>query len=149
MRAPAVRARLRVGQEGPRQEEEDRIRKEIPMKYNLRFIEAFLKTKIKSWPHAGPIMIKEVDPNDGKEEQFLIHNWCVVQKQEGDGRNLEDLEFDFDVYKILRRFMFSLKNSRFSLDSRSNRGASSLVLQDKQGEFLEQDLRSSDHSQVY
>ena len=80
---------------------------EITMKYNLRFIEAFLKSKIKSWPYPGPVMIKEVDSNNGKEEQFLIHNWCVVQKQEGDSKNLEDLEFDFDVYKILRRFMYN------------------------------------------
>jgi DNA polymerase-3 subunit epsilon len=78
----------------------------MPMKYNLRFIEAFLKTKIKDWPHQGPIIIKEVDPASGEEEQFLIHNWCIVQKQEGDGKGLEDLEFDYDVYKILRRFMY-------------------------------------------
>ena len=75
------------------------------MKYNLRFIEAFLKTKIKSWPYNGPIIIKEVDSITGKEEQFMIHNWCVVQKQEFGDQSLEDLEFDFDVYKILRRFI--------------------------------------------
>lgn len=78
--------------------------KEIPMKYNLRFIEAFLKTKIKSWPHKGPVVIKEVDPESGKEEAFLIHNWCIVQKT--DETSLEDLVFDYDVYKILRRFMY-------------------------------------------
>lgn len=78
--------------------------KEIPMKYNLRFIEAFLKTKIKAWPHQGPVVIKEVDPESGKEEAFLIHNWCIVQKT--DETSLEDLVFDFDVYKILRRFMY-------------------------------------------
>ena len=78
--------------------------KEIPMKYNLRFIEAFLKTKIKAWPHNGPIVLKEVDAETGKVEEFLIHNWCVVQKKED--TNLEDLVFDIDVYKILRRFMY-------------------------------------------
>lgn len=78
--------------------------KEIPMKYNLRFIEAFLKTRIKSWPYKGPIIIKEVEPESGKEEQFLIHNWCIVQKIDG-SENLEDLEFDYDIYKILKRFL--------------------------------------------
>lgn len=78
--------------------------KEIPMKYNLRFIEAFVKTRIKSWPHKGPIVIKEVDPESGAEEQFLIHNWCIVQKE--NETSLEDLVFDYDVYKILRRFMY-------------------------------------------
>jgi len=80
--------------------------KEIPMKYNLRFIEAFSKTKVKSWPYEGSIIIKEVDPIQEKEEQFLIHNWCIVQKQEGDDQDLSNLEFDYDAYKILRRFMY-------------------------------------------
>lgn len=79
--------------------------KEIPMKYNLRFIEAFLKTKIKSWPYKGPIIINELDPTQEKEEQFLINNWCIVQKKDGDNQNLEDLEFDYDIYKILKRFL--------------------------------------------
>lgn len=86
-------------------------KKEIPQKYNLRFIEAFLKTRIKSWPYKGPIVIKEVDQESGKEEQFLIHNWCIVQKKDGDNQNLEDLVFDYDVYKILRRHLFNIKNS--------------------------------------
>lgn len=95
--------------------------KEIPMKYNLRFIEAFLKTKIKSWPYDGPVTIKEISPEDGKEELFLIHNWCIVQKQENDNNSLEDLVFDYDVYKILRRFVLD-KNSyhkfhKLSLDT--------------------------------
>jgi DNA polymerase-3 subunit epsilon len=105
--------------------------REIPMKYNLRFIEAFLKSKIKAWPHEGPIMIKEVDPNDGKEEQFLIHNWCVVQKQEGDGRSLEDLVFDFDVYKILKRFLF--KNYTLGIKP-------VILLDEKQDDILEAGL---------
>jgi DNA polymerase III subunit epsilon len=88
--------------------------KELPMKYNLRFIEAFLKTKIKSWPYEGPVTIKEISPEDGKEELFLIHNWCIVQKQEGDNKNLEDLVFDYDVYKILRRFVYNIKNSNLA-----------------------------------
>ena len=88
--------------------------KEIPMKYNLRFIEAFLKTRIKTWPYKGPVTIKETDPESGKEELFLIHNWCIVQKQEDDNKNLEDLVFDYDVYKILKRFIFNNRNSNLA-----------------------------------
>lgn len=82
--------------------------KEKPIKYNLRFIEAFLNSKIKSWPYKGPIIIKEVNAQSEKEEQFLINNWCVIQKKDGETQKLEDLEFDLDVYKILKRFL--LKN---------------------------------------
>ena len=84
--------------------------KEKAIKYNLRFIEAFLSTKIKSWPYKGPILIKEINEISGKEEQFLINNWCVIQKSEGDGKNIEDLEFDLDVYKILKRFLYKNPN---------------------------------------
>lgn len=79
--------------------------KEKAVKYNLRFIEAFINSKIKSWPYKGPIIIKEVNENSGKEEQFLIRNWCVVQRIDGENEKLEDLEFDLDAYKILKRFL--------------------------------------------
>lgn len=80
--------------------------KEKPIKYNLRFIEAFLNSRIKSWPYKGPILISEADPQSEKQEQFLIHNWCIIQKQDDD-QNLEDLEFDYDIYKILKRFLLN------------------------------------------
>ncbi|MBI2593094.1 GIY-YIG nuclease family protein [Candidatus Daviesbacteria bacterium] len=79
--------------------------KEKPIKYNLRFIEAFVNSKIKSWPYKGPIIIKEVNEHSEKEEQFLIDNWCLVQKKDSEYQNLEGLEFDYDVYKILKRFL--------------------------------------------
>ena len=79
--------------------------KEKPIKYNLRFIEGFLNSKIKSWPYKGPIVIKEVNETNEKEEQFLINNWCVIQKRDGETEKLEDLEFDYDIYKILKRFL--------------------------------------------
>lgn len=85
--------------------------KEKPMKYNLRFIEAFLNSKIKPWPYKGPIIIKEVSESGEKEEQFLIHNWCVIQRKEGETEKLGDLEFDYDIYKILKRFIHNLKIS--------------------------------------
>lgn len=85
--------------------------KEKPVKYNLRFIEAFLNSKIKSWPYKGPIIIKEVDPESEREEQFLINNWCVVKRREEEDEELEDLGFDYDIYKILKRFL-DLKNHR-------------------------------------
>lgn len=89
------------------------VGKEKPIKYNLRFIEAFLNSKIKPWPYKGPIIIKEVSEAGEKEEQFLIDNWCVVQREEGETENLEGLKFDYDIYKILKRFLY--RSSPFSL----------------------------------
>ena len=64
--------------------------KELPIKYNLRFLTAFYKSKIAKWPFRGPINL----------EGQIINNWC-----------LQDQDFDYDIYKILRRF---LKRARVS-----------------------------------
>jgi|SRR3989338_8024829 len=79
--------------------------KENKLKYNLRFLEAFTKYRIKPWPFAGPIMIKE-EAEDG--ESFLIDYWCLL-----DGNHKkENYTFDYDAYKILYRFLSDTSNLR-------------------------------------
>lgn len=72
---------------------------EMPLKYNLRFLNAFYKSRIDPWPYGGPIAIKDHDLTSD-EEIFVINNWC-----------LENQDFDYDIYKILRRYL--RKNSSF------------------------------------
>jgi DNA polymerase III subunit epsilon len=95
------------------------IKKENHHKYNLRFWEAFYKTKIRDWPFDGPVVIKEEDPLEEKEDYFLVDKWCVIKSSM---KNLEGLEsFDVDAYKILNSYLKSNKNiksiSQLSLDS--------------------------------
>lgn len=92
---------------------------ELVAKYNLRFEEAFYKTKIKNWPFKGPIAIKE---KSSKEEIFIIDKWCVLGTLKDSSQSLDDISrdysFDTDTYKILTRYLnekkdleiFNLKN---------------------------------------
>lgn len=87
---------------------------EKPVRYNLRFMEAFYKDKIKPWPFKGPVLIKESNGFEG-EEVFLVDKWCLL----GSYKSNEDLntktkintyDFDQDVYKILTRYLTGSEN---------------------------------------
>lgn len=77
------------------------LKKEIYQKYNLRFLEAFTRSRIRSWPFEGSVLIEEGD--DDKRETFVVNNWCLV----GEG---ETHKFDLDIYKILNSYLKSPKN---------------------------------------
>lgn len=81
---------------------------EMILKYNLRFDEAFYRTKIKDWPFKGPVGIKE---KSGKEEIFIVDKWCVLGTLKSEADKMEDLQrdyfFDTDTYKILSRYLKS------------------------------------------
>ncbi len=51
--------------------------KELPVKYNFRFNQAFYQTKVRPWPFNGPIIIKDCDDSDIYGDQFLIDKWCI------------------------------------------------------------------------
>jgi DNA polymerase III subunit epsilon len=89
--------------------------KEIPIKYNIRFIQAFSESKIRDWPFPGPIII-----NEG-QASFLLDLWCYIGKTEDIDQNTYDrkqfeLKFDFDTYRILSSFILrKAKNSQIRL----------------------------------
>ncbi len=74
------------------------IKAEPPLKYNMRFDEAFFKTKIKSWPFEDVVIVKESDIF------HVIYKWCYLgQIKNSDGLrsiHFDDLHFDYDIYKI-------------------------------------------------
>jgi DNA polymerase-3 subunit epsilon len=81
--------------------------KELNIKYNVRFEEAFYKYKIKQWKFKGPIIIKEVGVH---EEAFVVDKWCLMgsAKNEDEFKNLsKEYLFDLDTYKILTKFILS------------------------------------------
>lgn len=87
------------------------VKKERAIFYNIRQLEAFQYTKIKSWPFNGPIQIKEKD-HQGGETIFTIDKWCVVKIQNSskEDESPQEISFDLDSYKILQRFLHSNKN---------------------------------------
>lgn len=91
---------------------------EEPLKYNLRFEEAFSDSKIQAWPFKGPVCVREKasqDPSEG--EVFILDQWCLVGRLEYDGTSQADLQlesysFDLDSYRIFRRFFKDPHNKR-------------------------------------
>ncbi len=83
-------------------------------KYNIRFIEAFSKTKIVPWPFDGPAVIMEKNSDADLQEGFVIDKWCYLGSIKGAASDsLEKLEkdlcFDLDTYKILLQYLASGK----------------------------------------
>lgn len=91
------------------------IKQESPLSYNIRCSQAFTKTKIKTWPFSGPIVIGEKCDSNEKTEYFIVDKWCIIghiTTDSYDAFNETHLEytFDLDTYKILLRFLS--KNKR-------------------------------------
>jgi DNA polymerase-3 subunit epsilon len=93
------------------------VKKEKSIAYNMRFTEAFSRLRVKKWPFKGPIAIREKGLK-GREEAVVVDRWCVLGRVKNDADGFEniianDLVFDVDAYKILRRYLsqsVNLKN---------------------------------------
>ncbi len=102
------------------------VQREQPLKYNMRFAQAFATTKIKSWPFSGPIAFVEEDPITESGEAYIIDQWCLIgsvtYNKEYDlthflkSPNIDkvvfsdtSLAFDLDTYKIFVNFIFNEK----------------------------------------
>ena len=100
------------------------VGKEKALFYNLKLQTAFSENRILPWPFAGAILIQETDGVadtfglPGKEEYFIMDNWCYLGSVTTDGegnvndKQLADVTFDLDVYKILRQFLKNPANQK-------------------------------------
>lgn len=89
------------------------IGKEHPLKYNLRFDEAFYHYRFKTWPFTGAISITE--KSEDRTQIFIFDKWChlatIEISEDSQQVNLEKhLNFDLDVYKILKSYLSSAKD---------------------------------------
>lgn len=84
-------------------------------RHGLRLKLALASQRVKSWPHPGPIGIREVGEND-LEQVHVIDEWRhVATLQEGDelpSRPGRLQPFDLDVYQILLRYLSSDEKPR-------------------------------------
>jgi len=83
---------------------------ESVMRHNLKFKMAFEALKIKVWPYAGPIGIRE------GQQIHVVHNWCylgVASDEEALFSRIDqaEVEFDLDIYKILKKTLSALPSS--------------------------------------
>ncbi len=100
------------------------VGKEKAIVYNLKLLIAFTENKILPWPYHGAILIQENDGVQdafglqGKSEYFLIHNWCYLgtvttdSEDSFDSKELHEVSFDLDIYKILKRFLRNPANQK-------------------------------------
>lgn len=88
--------------------------REMNLKYNLRFDKAFSNKKVKPWVFNSPILIKE---SGDKDETHLIDKWCYLGSIKNESENLSELirdyKFDYDTYKILKRFILNPHNQKY------------------------------------
>lgn len=94
------------------------VKAESPLKYNMRFVEAFSAVKIKPWPFKGPIVIEEKNEQLGETQFFYIDKWCylgsiMIDTKGSVKKTLEDtIVFDTDLYKILRSYLYTPKYAK-------------------------------------
>ena len=68
---------------------------------------ALAAQKLRAWPYAGPIGLREVDPVRGRTDIHLFDQWChlaTVHTDEGLAEALarpQALAFDLDTYRLL------------------------------------------------
>ncbi len=85
--------------------------KELPLRYNMRFLLAFSNSKIKKWPFESSISLSEED-EQGKDV-FVVDKWCLLKVIHYNHHTEKITEFeplfDVDTYKILNRYLFATK----------------------------------------
>ena len=79
-------------------------------KHNAKLVAALSKIRVKRWPFNGPILVHEQD--DQLLSKWEIDRWCIrkytFQDSEGNvNENIFNPVFDWDTYKILRKFILS------------------------------------------
>ncbi len=83
------------------------VGKEAPGLHNARARLAFSGTRLASWPFRGRVVVVETDWR-GCADLHVLEHWrylgTVRDEQEALGLDAEDLHFDPDIYRILRRF---------------------------------------------
>lgn len=90
---------------------------ESMLQHNLRLLTALGEHRFPAWPWAGPVSVKETHPEKGWERIYLLDNWCHLGTAADEdalwmlrgSKQVEETEFDPDVYKLLRKYLVGAK----------------------------------------
>ena len=91
------------------------INKENVLSYNLRYIKAFSKTKVKKWPFDGPIAIEESSLSN--KEYHIFDSWIYLGTNYGQNEfsiKIVSESFEWDTYKILKSYL-KRKNAKANI----------------------------------
>jgi DNA polymerase-3 subunit epsilon len=82
------------------------IGREDAPNHNIRLLHALAKVKLKSWPYAGMIAVRETDPVSGEWEEHLFERWCYLGSRRSEQAAPQGTpRFDVDTYKLLAAFI--------------------------------------------
>jgi DNA polymerase-3 subunit epsilon len=87
------------------------IGEETPEQHNLRLVTALAPHRVRDWPFAGRIVIRERHADGAFEEAHVFERWCHLgtARTAGDLEELLDSrigrEFDPDIYRILAAYV--------------------------------------------
>jgi DNA polymerase-3 subunit epsilon len=79
--------------------------------HEARLVTALASMKVRSWPYAGAIGIREKSATDDRTEIHIFNHWCHLGTADSEDQLREILDspdllpFDLDGYKILTRFL--------------------------------------------
>jgi DNA polymerase-3 subunit epsilon len=90
--------------------------KMAPEEYNKRLEESFANRRMRTWPYSGTVLITEQETEDSGTV-FFVRDWVLIGSFRYDGEDCSELpltehNFEYDIYKILVRFMLNPKNKR-------------------------------------
>lgn len=85
------------------------IGKDSASDYNIRFLEAFNKRRLKLWPFSSPILIDESEGGESGQA-FIVDKWCLIKSFTYTNASTTeflpgDFKFDYDAYKILSAYL--------------------------------------------
>ena len=79
---------------------------EPPALFNARLETAWGARRLRAWPHAGPVMIREANGDGARGHLFVLDAWRLVRALHIDEAGTRPFlpaqaAFDYDIYKIL------------------------------------------------
>jgi len=85
---------------------------ESALSHGMRLAQALAKLRVKPWPYAGRIGVRERDPNGGRSALHVLDRWRYLGtvRSESDLDELSgsrDPDFDLDTYRMLARYLRS------------------------------------------
>lgn len=90
---------------------------EKPMGHAMRVVQALAGLRVRPWPYAGRIGVRERDPATERCELHVLDRWCYLGtlKSEADLHELTEAppahELDLDIYRMLTRFLAAVPHT--------------------------------------
>ncbi|APW46124.1 exonuclease domain-containing protein [Rhodoferax antarcticus] len=85
---------------------------EAPERHHLRLQMVLSADKLRVWPFAGPVGLREHNPHTGKGEMHIFNQWCHLTTvrsdedlQEALQTRTEVLAFDLDSYRLALKYL--------------------------------------------